>query len=190
MTNAELRNMISKIILMLVMLSLTASADWSKETKHRHSLVKNIIAKEAKRFGVPNERLTALLYTESRFKRYARSRTGSYGIAQFTRTKAREMGVNRTNLRSSIRGAAKLLKKNFDNSIKSFTDAQRWNLATIYYNRGKAYHFKAKEALRKRGVKITYHNLIKQYNKYSFMDEGMVYYQRINKVEKYLLEKR
>lgn len=169
------------LLIVMTLLSVSsANNDWSKQTKHRHSLVKHIIEQEAKRYKVPVERLTALLYTESRFKRYAKSGTGSYGIAQFTRTKAIEMHVNRRNVRSSIRGAAKSLRKEFDNSIKEFTTEQRWNLACIYYNRGKSYHFKSKRALKSKGKIISYNNLINQYKKYSYMDEGMKYYKKIN----------
>lgn len=166
----------------MMLFSLVLNAE--DRTKERYNKIKHIIAQEASRYKVPNERLTALLYTESRFKRYAKSPTGSYGIAQFTRTKAKEMNVNRSDVHSSIRGAARLLKKEYDNTIKSFTVKQRWNLACIYYNRGKGYHFKAKEYMKRHKIKLTYNNLIKQYSKYKYMKEGLMYCKKINEVIK------
>ena len=170
-----------KRIILILLLSTAAYAEWDRDTILRYDKVEYIIAEAAGTHDVPFSMLVGLLYTESKFRGDAKSHTGVLGIAQFTHAKALEMGVNRRDIKSSIYGAAKLLRKNYDQSIKSFSEEHRWNLACIYYNRGKAHHFKAKRALKKRGVPITYKNLIRQYKKYPYMKEGLNYIKSIRK---------
>lgn len=170
-----------KRILLILLLSTVAYAEWDKDTILRYDKLERRIAEAAGTHNVPFSILAAVLYTESRFRKDAKSHTGVRGIAQLTEAKAKELGVNRFDSTSSIYGAAKLLRKNHDQSISSFSEEHRWNLACIYYNRGKAHHFKAKRALKKRGAPITYGNLLKQYRKYPYMKEGLNYIKSIRK---------
>src|SRR5690606_32030662 len=79
--------------------------------------------------GVPPALLLANIGAESSFKPDARSKAGALGIAQFTEETAREYGVDRTDVASSIDGMARYLKKLHD-------EFNSWESAIGAYNSG------------------------------------------------------
>ena len=175
-----------KLLLILTTFTTLIRAEWTDAEIVRFTEIESIVAEASEEYDVPYNRLVALLYVESRFKADSVSPTGALGIAQFTKATAKRFKVNPKNVTSSIRGAARLLRYHFDNTITSFTNEQRWNLSCIYYNRGKGYHFKAKRYMRKHKVSITYNNLLKYYKRYSYMQEGLNYIKAIKKQIKLL----
>ncbi|MCI5150589.1 MAG: membrane-bound lytic murein transglycosylase MltF [Candidatus Electrothrix sp. MAN1_4] len=108
-----------------------------KRLKTRLPKYKNIIRKEAEKYGFDWRLIAAMMYQESHFNPKARSHTGVRGLMQITMTTAREMGVkNRLNPTQSTRAGVGYLAKLY----YRFTDIQdpydRLLFALASYNIG------------------------------------------------------
>lgn len=95
-----------------------------------------MIKKEAEKYGFDWRKITAIIYQESHFDRYARSHTGVRGLMQLTKDTAERMGVhNRLDPSQSIMGGVKylsLLYKRYEN----IDDYDRMNFTLASYNVG------------------------------------------------------
>ncbi len=90
---------------------------------------KSYIDTSSSKHGVPSNILQGVIFQESSYNPNARSPVGAQGIAQFMPATSRQYGVNVTDPKSSIDGAARYLKD-------LYTQFGDWTLAVAAYNAG------------------------------------------------------
>lgn len=103
--------------------------DWA--TKNANPNYVSAAKSAANKYGVPPDLYLGLIKSESNWKPdiLARNRDGSLakdggaGIAQFVRSTAKEMGIDRMNPYQSLDAGAKYLRKRFDDSGGSWAGA-------------------------------------------------------------------
>ncbi len=108
-----------------------------RRIKSRLPKLAPLFQQAADKYGVPWTLLAAQAYQESHWNRRAKSPTGVRGIMMLTLTTAREMGVkSRLDVKQSIMGGAKYLKKLESRVPESITGSNRWWIALAAYNVG------------------------------------------------------
>ncbi|RWC69642.1 MAG: lytic transglycosylase domain-containing protein [Mesorhizobium sp.] len=89
-----------------------------------------LVKRVAREEGVDENLFMALVYQESRFNPCAQSGAGAHGLTQLMPGTASDLGVNRYNIESNLRGGARYLKQ----QLKRF--GGNVNLALAAYNSG------------------------------------------------------
>lgn len=89
----------------------------------------SLVMESAKKHGVPERLLSALLQQESGFNPNAQSPVGAMGIAQFMPATAKGLGIDPLDPLQAIPAAAQYLKRSFDKFGS-------WELALAAYNAG------------------------------------------------------
>jgi len=160
--------------------SLVEAITLTPRVQARYEEYETTIAEASSRWNVPFNRLVSMVYIESRFNKDAVSHTGVKGICQITATTATQYGINRLSPTSSIYGMAKILRHHHDNTSEKFTERERWNMSSFFYNRGKGTYWVAKDYLKKKGIKFNYENILITLRKDSYNKEGLDYINKIN----------
>ncbi len=114
---------------------------------------KEIIKKEAQKFGYDWRLIAAMIYQESHFNPKAKSFTGVKGLMQVTQNTAKEMGIdNRLDPAQSVHAGVKYFSKQF-NRLDEIKD--RWNrilIALASYNVGYGHVKDAQKLARQKGL--------------------------------------
>lgn len=87
------------------------------------------ISEASSKYGVPANLLSSLLNVESGYNPNAHNDSGATGIAQFMSSTAQDLGIDPSDPRQSIDGAARYLKQNYD-------QFGNWEQALEAYNGG------------------------------------------------------
>lgn len=148
----------------------------------RYTQVRSMIIEGANHHNVPVDVVRTLIYNESKFNNKAVSWTGVTGISMFTQDTAKQFNVDKGSIRSQLFGTSKVLRYNFDRLPNYYSEEERWKLSALIYNRGKGIYFTAKKEMIKRGIPLTYDNMLAQINRYKYGKEG---YQYVRKLDKY-----
>ncbi|MCI5163436.1 MAG: membrane-bound lytic murein transglycosylase MltF [Candidatus Electrothrix sp. AX5] len=123
-----------------------------KRLKTRLPKYKDIIRKEAKKYGFDWRMIVAVLYQESHFNPRARSHTGVRGLMQVTKATAHEMGIrNRLDPAQSIRAGVGYLSKLYARFADIKNANERLLFALASYNIGYGHVRDAQKICQRKG---------------------------------------
>jgi membrane-bound lytic murein transglycosylase F len=112
---------------------------------------KDIVKKEARKYGFDWKLIAAVIYQESHFNPNARSYTGVRGLMQVTQRTAREMGIsNRMDPEQSVRAGVKYLDRLYER-WDELSGLDRFKFALASYNIGYGHVRDAQKLAREEG---------------------------------------
>ena len=152
-----------------------------KITYDRYLKVQPLIKESSKVNNIPEEVIATLLFNESGFDNNAKSWTGVTGIAQFTKATAKRFKVDKTSIKSQIIGMGRVLKHEYDHLPHHFSHEEKLQMSALIFNRGKGVYFRAKRAIKAKGLFPTYQTILNQINKYKYGREGYQYVMKLNR---------
>ncbi|WP_373682494.1 transglycosylase SLT domain-containing protein [Desulfovibrio sp. JC010] len=109
-----------------------------KDIREKLPIYHNYIIKSAGKYNIDPLLLTAVMYQESRFDPFARSKTGVRGLMQLTNDTAQLLGLtSRLDPRQAINGGARYLRFLWDKLESRDVDGwDRWLFTLAAYNQG------------------------------------------------------